>query len=262
MYQTKNLTDRSLSQSKKLLHLRGRPKILLTPNYETAQNFLKKYKDNMIGVISDIRFPRKGTRQSEAGIKFAIWARSIDPSVPILLQSTDMSNEKLAKDLNLSFLHKHSPTLLNDLRNFMIENFGFGDFIFRLPNRVEVDRATNVNEFIKCISSIPDESLLYHARSHHFSNWLAARTEFELASKLRPVFASDFKSVKSLRSYLNKRLASANEDENIGVPMYASAGIGKNISEFYMPRGGSLGGKARGLGLLDICLKNQELKKI
>ena len=261
MYQTKNLTDRSLSQSKKLLHLRGRPKILLTPNYETAQKFFKKYKDNMIGIISDIKFPRKGIRQSEAGIKFAKWARGIDPSVPILLQSTNKGNEKLAENLNLSFLHKHSPTLLNDLRNFMIENFGFGDFIFRLPSRVEVDRATNVNEFIKCMNTIPDESLLYHASSHHFSNWLAARTEFELASKLRPIFASDFKSVKSLRSYLKKRLASANEDDNIGVPMYASEGIGKNISEFYMLCGGSLGGKARGLGFARYMLEKSGIKK-
>ena len=160
----------------------------------------------MIGIISDIKFPRKGIRQSEAGIKFAKWARGIDPSVPILLQSTNRGNEKLAKNLNLSFLHKHSPTLLNYLRNFMIENFGFGDFIFRLPSRVEVDRATNVNEFFKCINTIPDESILYHASSHHFSNWLAARAEFKTASIIRSISVNDFDNGESLRSYILKHL--------------------------------------------------------
>ena len=54
------------------------------------------------------------------------WAREIDPSIPILLQSTERKNETLVKDVKASFLHKNSPTLLNDLRSFMIDNFGFG----------------------------------------------------------------------------------------------------------------------------------------
>ena len=67
MYQTKNLVNRSLSQSQRLLHLRGRPKILLTTNFETAQNFIKKYKNNMIGVISDVRFPKRELKTLKRG---------------------------------------------------------------------------------------------------------------------------------------------------------------------------------------------------
>jgi len=261
MYQTKNLVNRSLSQSKRLLHLRGRPKILLTPNYETAQKFFKQYKNNMIGIISDVRFPKKGVKYSEAGLDFAKWARDIDPSIPILLQSTQRENEKMADDINANFLHKESPTLLNDLREFMISNFGFGDFIFRLPNEQEVQRANTIEQFVKGIESIPVESLLYHANSHHFSNWLAARTEFGLASKLRQIFAHDFNSGESLRSFLLKRLHSHKEDSKENVLDYASARFNSDRSDFFRLCGGSLGGKARGLGFARSMINNSGIKK-
>jgi len=260
MYQTKNLVNRSLSQSRRLLHLRGRPKILLTPNYETAQKFFKKYKDNMIGIISDIRFLRKGVKYSEAGLDFAKWARKIDPSIPILLQSTQSENEKMADEVDSNFLHKESPTLLNDLREFMVNNFGFGDFIFRLPDQQEVERATTIEEFVQGIENIPVESLLYHASSHHFSNWLAARTEFGLASKLRKVFAHDFRDGESLRSYLLKRLYSNKEESKERVLDYASSRFNRNRSEFFRLCGGSLGGKARGLGFARSMINNSGIK--
>ena len=260
MYQTKNLVNRSLSQSRRLLHLRGRPKILLTPNYETAQKFFKKYKDNMVGIISDIRFLRKGVKYSEAGLDFAKWARKIDPSIPILLQSTQSENEKMADEVNSNFLHKESPTLLNDLREFMVNNFGFGDFIFRLPDQQEVERATTIEEFVQGIENIPVESLLYHASSHHFSNWLAARTEFGLASKLRKVFAHDFRDGESLRSYLLKRLYSNKEESKERVLDYASSRFNRNRSEFFRLCGGSLGGKARGLGFARSMINNSGIK--
>lgn len=256
MYQTKNLVNRSLSQSRRLLHLRGRPKILLTPNYETAQKFFKQYKDNMIGIISDIRFPRKGIKYSEAGLDFAKWAREIDPSIPILLQSTQSENEKMADEVKSNFLHKESPTLLNDLREFMINNFGFGDFIFRLPDQKEVERATTIEEFVQGIETIPVESLLHHASSHHFSNWLAARTEFGLASKLRQVFAHEFKDGESLRSYLLKLLYSNKEESKERVLDYASSRFDRDRSEFFRLCGGSLGGKARGLGFARSMINN------
>ena len=260
MYQTKNLVNRSLSQSRRLLHLRGRPKILLTPNYETAQKFFKQYKDNMIGIISDIRFPRKGIKYSEAGLDFAKWAREIDPSIPILLQSTQSENEKMADEVKSNFLHKESPTLLNDLREFMINNFGFGDFIFRLPDQKEVERATTIEEFVQGIETIPVESLLHHASSHHFSNWLAARTEFGLASKLRQVFAHEFKDGESLRSYLLKLLYSNKEESKERVLDYASSRFDRDRSEFFRLCGGSLGGKARGLGFARSMINNSGIK--
>ncbi|MBT7945558.1 MAG: hypothetical protein HN716_05485, partial [Candidatus Marinimicrobia bacterium] len=227
MYQTKNLVNRSLSPSQRLLHLRGRPKILLTPNYETAQRFIKKYKNNMIGVISDVRFPKNGINDPKAGLKFAKWVRKIDPSIPIMLQSTEVVNEAMAKEVNATFLHKKSKTLLNDLRDFIMDNFGFGDFIFKISNQKEVGRATTIDEFRDKIKDIPVESLLYHAERHHFSNWLAARTEFKLASKLRPVFVHEFDSGELLRTYLIQCLDSEIDTSNSRVLDYTSARMKK-----------------------------------
>lgn len=259
MYQSKNLMDRSLSQSQRLLHLRGRPKILLTPHFETAQRFIKKYKNNMIGVISDVRFPKNGIKDPEAGLKFAKWVRGIDPSMPFMLQSTEIANKKMAQEVNASFLHKGSKTLLIDLRAFITENFGFGDFVFRLPNKKEVGRAKSLNEFRTQIETIPNKSLLYHAERHHFSNWLAARTEFNLATKLRPIFTNDFKSVNELRKYLLDCLLSDDNMSDTRVLDYSSARLNKEKSDFFRLSGGSLGGKARGLAFARMMVHKSEI---
>ena len=259
MYQTKNLVNRDLSQSKRLLHLRGRAKILLTPNYETAQNFIKQYKNNTIGVISDVRFPKKGIKDKEAGLKFAKWVRKFDPSIPIMLQSTDEANKTMAKEVNATFLHKGSKTLLTDLRSFITENFGFGDFIFRNTNNKEVGRATTVNEFRVAIENIPVTSLLHHAKRHHFSNWLAARTEFRLASKLRRVYVHEFDSGELLRTYLIECLQSEMEDSDSRVLDYSSARFNKEKADFFRLCGGSLGGKARGLAFARTMIKQSGL---
>ncbi len=266
MFQTKNLMNRSLSQSQRLLHLRARPKILLTPNYETAQKFFKKYKSNMIGIISDIRFLKNGEKEPEAGLKFAKWAKKIDPSIPILLQSTQIENQTRANTVNADFLHKDSPTLLNDLREFMIHNFGFGDFIFRLPDKSQVASASNLKEFNKELENIPLESLLYHANSHHFSNWLAARTEFTLASKLRKVFAFQFNNGENLRSSILKLLKHQKEESRERVLDYDASRFNRHGSDFFRFCGGSLGGKARGLGFARSMIKdsgiNEKFKNI
>ena len=261
MYQTKNLMNRSLSQSRRLLHLRARPKVLLTPNYETAQHFVKKYSKNMIGVISDVRFLKKGVKQSEAGLEFAKWVRSVDSSIPIMLQSTEKKNQKIAEEVNADFLHKGSHMLLNDLRRFMVQNFGFGDFIFRLPDNTKVGKAKTIEEFIQGIEEIPVDSLIYHAKSHHFSNWLAARTEFGLASKLRPVFAHEFKTGESLRSYLLDRLRAEKEESEAHVLDYMSARFNREKSDFFRLCGGSLGGKARGLGFARAMIKRYGIRE-
>lgn len=121
--------DKSLNDTERLLHMRARPKILLTTTYEEAHDYFKRYQKNTLGIISDIRFPKKGKMDDKAGEKFVRWARSRDPSIPILLQSTHDINAELAKELRVNFIHKKSKTLLQDLRNFIVNNFGFGDFI-------------------------------------------------------------------------------------------------------------------------------------
>jgi len=260
MYQTKNLMDRSLTQSQRLLHLRGRPKILLTPNFETGQKFIKLYGHNVIGVISDVRFPNKGIKDPEAGLKLAKWVRKIDPSLPIMLQSTDLKNQFMADEVKATFLHKGSKTLLTDLRNFITDNFGFGDFVFKLPNRKEVGRADSIESFREGIETIPTKSLFFHAKSNHFSNWLAARTEFDLASKIRPVNAHDFDSGEELRQYILACFDEQKSQNDDRVLDYTTARTQKNKSEFFRLCGGSLGGKARGLAFAKKMVSQTDIR--
>jgi len=132
-YQVKEMIDKSASDHERLLHMRGRPKILLATSYEEAERYFKRFRLSTLGIISDIRFSKKSKLDKNAGVKFARWARSIDPSIPIMLQSKHSKNAELAKDVQAHFLYKDSPTLLMELSKFVVRNFGFGDLIFRTP---------------------------------------------------------------------------------------------------------------------------------
>ena len=260
MYQTKNLINSNLMQSRRLMLLRARPKVLLTQNFETAQSFFKRYKNNTLGIISDIKFLKQGEKVSDAGIKFAKWVHKHDESIPILLQSAQIDNKLITKNMGTQFLHKSSPTLLKDLRDFMNLNFGFGDFIFRLPNKTTVRKASTVEEFINGIIEIPSDSILYHAKNHHFSNWLAARAEFNLASLIRSISVKDFNDGEAIRSFILNYLKNENKEKTKNILNYSSSRFNREKSDFYRLSGGSLGGKARGLGFARSMINNSKIK--
>ena len=138
--------DKSLNNTHRLLHMRARPKILLAKNYEEAEKYFKRYRINILGIISDIRFPQNGTINPNAGIKFAKFVRSVEKTMPIVLQSNEKAFEQDAKDISVLLLEKKSPTLFQDLREFMVLNFGFGDFVFRNPDGTKTGRATSIME--------------------------------------------------------------------------------------------------------------------
>lgn len=257
----KRLMDKSLNDTERLLHMRARPKILLTTTYEEAQNYFKRYQKNTLGIVSDIRFPKKGKMDDKAGEKFVRWARSKDPSIPILLQSTHDINAELAKELHVNFIHKKSKTLLQDLRYFIVNNFGFGDFIFRKQDGTVVFEATDLDGLKEGLKNIPEESYKYHATSNHFSNWLAARGEFILASKIRPLVYEDSDASTSQRELVISLLDSAIEmKKESQVVEFASEDL-ETKSNFIRLCAGSLGGKARGLAFSNALIKENNLKK-
>ena len=251
---TKNLMNKTLNSTHRSLHLRGRLKVLLTPNYETAKKFSEKYGDNIIGVISDVKFLNKGKKDSHAGMKFAKAIRDKHPAMPIILQSADKSNQDLAKTLGADFLHKNSNTLLKDLRNFMIINFGFGDFIFKNSKGKEIVKATNIEELLREVETVPIESIVYHGKSNHFSNWLAARSEFDLATRLRKINVNQFDKKEQIRDAIIEQINSPNTQLRFGEVVDYSPTTNKR-SRFYRMCGGSLGGKARGLAFAKDMLK-------
>ncbi len=260
--QSQRLIQEGINITHKYLRMRARPKILLSTTYEEAWNYFEKYEENVLGIITDNNFKHNGIRDTEAGLKFATAVKERHKDIPILIQTSDQNLEEKVKKIGASFLYKNSPRLLHDLREFMLDHFGFGDFIFELRNGTPVGRAANLRELADQIGKIPEESLLHHAEGNHFSRWLKARTEFYLAYKLRPRKVTDYESPEHLRQDLINAINSYLEERAKGV-------ISEFRKESFDPKnsfarigGGSLGGKARGLGFINTLIANYNIKNL
>ena len=257
--QSQRLLQEGINLTHKFLRMRARPKILLCTNYEEAWSYYEKYQEYVLGIILDINFKHHGVKDPEAGIKFAKNVRAQHDDIPILLQSSDESFREKAYQIGASFLHKNSPRLLHDLRDFMLGNFGFGDFVFVNNQGKEVFRATNLSELEEALINIPDESLVYHASRNHFSKWLKARTEFYLAHKLRPHKVTDFKSPSELRERLLTSLQEYRKLQQRGIILDFNKELFDPKNSFARIGGGSLGGKARGLGFINSMITNYSI---
>jgi CheY-like chemotaxis protein len=254
MRQSQEVLSDSFNLAHKVLRMRARPKILLCETYEEAWSYFETYHQNILGVISDIQFPHNGASDPLAGVDFARRVREAHPDIPILLQSHDARNAQHAKALEVSFLQKGSPVLLQKVRRFMVENFSFGEFVFRLPDETEVARAKGLRDLEECLRTIPDESLLFHSRRNHFSNWLKARTEFWLAHQLRPRKVSDYASTDALREDIIRRLREFRSRQRRGAIVDYDRVTFDPTESFARIGGGSLGGKGRGLGFLNMLI--------
>jgi CheY-like chemotaxis protein len=257
--QSRRLISEGVNLTHRFLRMRARPKILLCTTYEEAWAYYEKYEEYILGIISDINFKRGGTKDPEGGFTFAKTVRSRHEDIPILLQSSSRDHEDQARGMGVSFLWKSSPRLLHDLRDFMLSNFGFGDFVFRAPDGSEVGRANNLSSLSDLLHVVPDETILHHARRNHFSNWLKARTEFWLAHRLRPRKVSDFASVADLRRELIDSLRLYQEVRQRGVITDFTKETFDPKNSFARIGGGSLGGKARGLGFINTLINNYNI---
>lgn len=258
--QSQSLISEGINLSHKFLRMRARPKILLCTTFDEAWSYFEKYQEYILGVISDIDFMREGKPDPTAGILFCKKVKEIQTDIPILLQSTNREYEKIAIENGAKFLMKDSPLLLEDVKDFMRENFGFGDFVFRNNDGEEVDRARNLYELESKLKTVPDESIVYHASKNHFSNWLKARTEFWLAHQLRPKKVEDFQDISSLRNLLIDSLREFRKSRQIGVISDFNKETFDETTTFARIGGGSLGGKARGLGFVNTLLSNFEIR--
>ncbi|NOZ79181.1 MAG: histidine kinase [Acidobacteria bacterium] len=248
--QTSRLMAEGINLSHRLLRIRARPKILLGRTYEEGLRLFNTFFPNVLGVISDMSFPRDGSEDREAGLKLARRIRKTSPDVPVLLQSSDARLESLAKEVGAAFLHKESPTLLEDMRHFITQKFGFGDFVFKLPDGTEVGRARDMREMLVMLRKVPDESLVFHAARNHFSAWLKARTEFELASALRPRQVTDFESAEKLRAFLVDRIEGYLKEIRRHTITDFDRERYDSFVAFAKIGSGSLGGKGRGLAFV------------
>jgi len=260
IYHTKQLIDKSLNDTQKLLHMRGRPKILLATNFEEAIKLFNKYQLNIFGIISDLKFPINNKINKNAGIKICKYIRKKDKSIPILIQSTETVPKIDIKKYSINYINKNSPKLFKNLRQFMISNFGFGNFEFRLPNGKTIGNASDIKTLVKQLRKIPKESLKFHVSNNHLSNWLAARGEFVLASKFRAISSKDFRSLEERRKYHIKLLEDSSHSINTSIIAEYSESIIDLNSDFIRIGHGSLGGKARGLAFATSKMINNKFK--
>ena len=170
-YQTNRLMSEGLNLSHRLLRIRARPKILLARTYEEAWAFYERFSGNLLGVITDLSFPHHGAVDGEAGISIAEAIRATGDDVPILIQSMDQGVRERAAEIDADYLSKESPTLYDELQKYIRDKFGFGDFVFRLPNGQPVGGAEDMREMLRMLGEVPGESLVFHAGRNHFSSW-------------------------------------------------------------------------------------------
>jgi len=260
LQQAQSFMQEGLNEHKSMLLMRGRPKIILATSYDEAVAYYEKYKNNLLGVISDISYARNGVRDKEAGIKLARKLKAEDPYFPVLLQSSDEENQKIAKEIKVGFINKNSDTLLLELRNFINYYFAFGDFIFENPNDPTFkDRATNLKELQHKILTVPDEVLEYHIHRNHFSKWLRARAMFPIAVLFKKTTIEQFPHLSNVRQFLFEAIYNYRRSQGRGVIAKYNRKRFDEYQIFSRIGEGSIGGKARGLAFVDSLIKKYSL---
>jgi hypothetical protein len=260
--QSKRVIQEGINVAHKLVRMQARPRILLSSNFEEAARLVEEYRDYLFGVVSDVEFPWEGELNPEAGFELARMVKGMVPDVPVVLQTSRAAFRPRAYAAGYSFLRKRSPTLLRDLRRILTEQFGFGDFVFRLPDASEVGRAKDLNALEEQLRTVPVESVVFHSQSNHFSHWLMARTEFALAAKLRPRKVSDFESPEAMRRDLIESIHEYRREQNeVLIGDFRADTFKSSESSFLRIGSGSLGGKARGLAFVRHLLRKNRITR-
>ena len=254
--QSKRFATEALNRHSATLRMRGRPKVVLARNYEEAMALYERYSDNVLGVISDVRFPIHGEKDSEAGLKLMREIRQNDPYLPLILESSESENRAKAEAEGFRFVDKNSKKMSLDLRKMLEDHLGFGDFIFRDPKtKAEIMRIHSLKELQDNIFKIPDDSMLYHISRNHMSRWLSARAIFPVSMFLKTVTWERLKDITAHREIIFDAIVQYRHMKNIGVVAVFDRMKFDAYSHFARIGEGSLGGKGRGLAFLDNIIK-------
>ncbi len=252
----RRLINEGINLSHKNLRTRARPKLLHFTSFEEAWTCFAAYQDNVLGIISDFDFYHHDRIDADAGLEFGRKILELAPDMPILFQSQQPENQAKAGLLGCPFLLKNAPRFVQELQQFLVDHFSFGDFVFRLPDGKQVGRAGDLLTLEQQIATVPEESIRYHAERNHFSHWLKARTEFLLAHKLRPRQVSDFASIEEMRQDLIASLREYRKVWQRGLMIPFRKENYDAEKTFARIGHGSVGGKARGLSFVNILINN------
>lgn len=256
LLQSQRFSTEALNPHTSAQRKRGRPKVVLARTYEEAMAFYEKYADNTQGIISDVRFPKDGVKDPEAGFKLLREIRRRDEYVPLIMQSAEAVNEEKARSEGFHYVDKNSKKMNIDLRKLLAEHMGFGDFVFRDPvTKHEVMRVRSLKELQDNIFNIPYDSMLYHVSRNHVSRWLCARAIFPVSRFLKTVTWHKLKDVDAHRQIIFDAIVQYRKMKNVGVVAVFDRGKYDKYAHFARIGEGSLGGKGRGLAFLDNIIK-------
>ena len=254
--QSQMFAKEALNDHQRTLRMRGRPKIKLARNYEEAVRIFDQYRDNMLGIISDMSFMHNGVKDPYAGYKFGQYVRKTGLIIPFVLESSEASNHIYAKELNASFIDKNSKSYPQDLRKKIMQRFGFGDFVILNPHtKEEIMRIKDLKDLQKKVFQIPDDSLVYHLSRNHFSRFFYSRAMFPPAEVLKHVDVSDYKDMDEARKLIFDLIVQYRRMKNTGVVAVYQKDRFDEYSNFARIGDGSLGGKGRGLAFIGAMVK-------
>lgn len=254
--QSQEFATEALNEHQRTLRMRGRPKIVLARSYEEAMKLYETFSNNVLGIISDARFPHDGKIDPLAGVKLLKEVRSRDPFMPLILQSSEEDNRKYADECKAVFVDKNSKKMNIDLREAVSDNFGFGDFVFINPKtKEEVARVHNLKELQNIVFSIPADSFHYHISRNHVSRWLYSRAIFPVAEFLKQVTWESLQDLDAHRQIIFEAIVRYRKMKNQGVVAEFKRERFDRYSNFARIGEGSLGGKGRGLAFIDNMIK-------
>ncbi len=254
--QSQMFAKEALNDHQRTLRMRGRPKIKLARNYEEAVRIFDQYRDNMLGIISDMSFMHNGVKDPYAGYKFGQYVRKTGLIIPFVLESSEASNHVYAKELNASFIDKNSKSYPQDLKKKIMQRFGFGDFVILNPHtKEEIMRIKDLKDLQKKVFQIPDDSLVYHLSRNHFSRFFFSRAMFPPAEVLKHVDVSDYKDMDEARKLIFDLIVQYRRMKNTGVVAVYQKDRFDEYSNFARIGDGSLGGKGRGLAFIGAMVK-------
>lgn len=254
--QSQMFAKEALNAHQQTLRMRGRPKIKLARTYEEAVRIFDQYRDNMLGIISDMSFMHDGVKDPYAGYKFGQYVRKTGLIIPFVLESSEAGNKVYAKELNASFIDKNSKSYPQDLRKKIMQRFGFGDFVILNPQtKEEIMRIRDLKDLQKKVFQIPDDSLVYHLSRNHFSRFFYSRAMFPPAEVLKRVDVSDYKDMDEARQLIFDLIVQYRRMKNSGVVAVYQKERFDEYSNFARIGDGSLGGKGRGLAFIGAMVK-------
>jgi hypothetical protein len=261
--QTKRIIDDvSTDDLFKVLRLRARPKILLARDYEEAMAIVEKQLDNLLCLITDVKYKKNGKSNENAGFDLVSQVRELVGGLPTIIQSSDVTNARRTFELKCTFINKNSDTLLQDIRNFISHHLGFGNFVYKDAGGKKIAVAKSLKEFENNIETIPVESLVYHGKRNHFSLWLMARGEIKIAKMIHPVKVTDFTTPNEFRSYLKHVIKRYRNESNTGKLVNFEEDALLDETNIVSLGTGPLGGKGRGCAFINMLIYNINFPEI